>query len=111
MTVGHCAIHLGEWRGGGGGAALQASQHLHGRVLVEVQGARPQETPKNLHLTVPKAGSNITQQYVDGFALFHVHCSRKSQENPKGPNFQFSNFLSEKKRIFHSSSWIIFLKI
>ena len=43
------------------------------------------EAPKNLHLTVPKSGSNIAQQYVDGYAFFRVHCSTKSQENPKGP--------------------------
>ena len=51
---------------------LQASQQCHGRVLVEVQGARPLEAPKNLHLTAPKSGSNIAQQYVDGYAFFHV---------------------------------------
>ena len=57
--------------------ALKAPQQLYGRVLVEVQGARLLEAPKNLHLTVLKSGSNITQQYVDGFAFFHVHCSTK----------------------------------
>ena len=31
------------------------------------------EGPKNLHFTVPKSGSNIAQQYVDGYAFFHVH--------------------------------------
>ena len=65
-------------------------------ILVEVQGARPLEAQKNLHLTVPKSGSNIAQHYVDGYAFFHVHCSTKSQEIPKVQNFQFSSFLSEK---------------
>ena len=37
---------------------------------MEVQGARPTEAAKNLHLTVPKAGSNTAQQYVDGYAFF-----------------------------------------
>ena len=54
---------------------------------MEGQGARPLEVPKNLHLTVPKSGSNIAQQYVDGYAFFHVHCSTKSQENLKGKEF------------------------
>ena len=40
---------------------------------MEVQGARPLEAPKNMHLTVPKSGSNIAQQYVDGYA-FSVSC-------------------------------------
>ena len=76
---------------------LQASQQCHGRVLVEVQGARPLEAPKNLHLTAPKSGSNIAQQYVDGYAFLHVHCSTKSQENPKGPRFSILKFLIRKK--------------
>ena len=64
--------------------------------MVEVQGARPMEAPKNLHLTVPKSGSNIAQQYVDGYAFFHVHYSTKSQENPKGQKFSILNFLIRK---------------
>ena len=92
--------------------ALQSSQQLHGRVLVEVQGARSLKAPKNLHLTVPKSGSNIAQQYLDGYAMFYVHCSTKSQENPKGPKFQILKFLIRKKMcMFHSSSWILFLKV
>ena len=55
--------------------ALQTPQQFHGRVLVEVQGANPLEAPENLHLTVPKSGSNIAQQCVDSYAFFHVHCS------------------------------------
>ena len=54
------------------------------------------EAPKNLHLTVPKSGSNIAQQHVDGYAFFHVHCSTKSQENPKGKKFSILNFLIRK---------------
>ena len=61
------------------------------------QGARPQEAPKNLHLTVPKSGSNIAQPYVNGYAFFHVHCSTKSQENSKGPKFSILKFLIRKK--------------
>ena len=69
------------------------------------------ESPKNLHLTVPKSGSNIAQQYVDGHAFFHEHCSTKSPENPKGPKFSILKFPIEKKMcMFYSSSWIIFLK-
>ena len=41
--------------------ALQPQQ-FHGRVLVKVQGARPLEASKNLHLTVPNSGSNVAQQ-------------------------------------------------
>ena len=51
------------------------------------------EAPKNLHLTIPKSGSNIALQYVDGYAFFDVHCSTKSQENPKGPKFSILKFL------------------
>ena len=64
---------------------------------MEVQGASPLEAPENLHLTVPKSGSNIAQQYVDGYAFFHVHCSTKSQENPKGTKFSILKFLIRKK--------------
>ena len=89
---------------------LQASQQFHGRVLVEVQGARPLEAPNNLYPTVPKFESNIAQQYVDCYAFFHMHCSTKPQENPKSPKFfQFSSY-QKKNCMFYSSSWIIFLK-
>ena len=92
--------------------ALQAPQQFHGRVLVENQGARPLEASKNLHLTVPNSGSNIVQQQVDGCAFFHVHCSTKSQGNPKGPKFSILKFLIRKIMcMFYSSSWIIFLKL
>ena len=67
-------------------------------------GLAPLEAPKNLHLThvptVPKSGSNIAQQYVDGYAFFHVHCSTKSQENPKGPKFSNLKFLIRKKNVY-----------
>ena len=77
---------------------------------MEVQGARPLEAPKNLHLTVSKSGSNIAQQYVDGNAFFHVHCSTKSKENPKGPKFSILKFLIRKKCVCSIVRWIIFLK-
>ena len=57
---------------------------------------RPLEAPKNLYLMVPESGSNTAQQFVDGYAVFHVHCSTKSQENPKGPKFSIVKFLTEK---------------
>ena len=103
MTVGQRLRNSFGWTG-----ALQAPQQFYGRVLVEVQGARPLEALKHLHLTVPKSESNIGQQYVDGYAFFHVNCSTKSQENPKGPKFSILKFLIRKK--FHSSSWLIFFK-
>ena len=91
--------------------ALQAPQQFNGKVVVEVQGARHLEAPKNLHLMVPKSRSIIAQQYVDGYAFFHVHCSKKSQENPKGPTFLILKFFYQKKMcMFYSSSWTIFLK-
>ena len=90
---------------------LQAPLQFNSRVLVEVQGACHLEAPKNLHLMVPKSRSIIAQQYVDGYAFFHVHCSTKSQENPTGPKFSVLKFLIKKKmRMFCSSSWTIFLK-
>ena len=52
---------------------------------MKVKGARALEALKNLHLTVPKSGCNIAQQYMECYAFVHVHCSTKSQENPKGP--------------------------
>ena len=64
---------------------------------MEVQGARPLEAPKNLHLMVRKSGSNILQQCVDGYEFFHVHCGTKSKENPKGPKFSILKFLIRKK--------------
>ena len=51
------------------------------KVLVEVQGARLLEAPKNLHLMVPKTRSIIAQQYVDGCAFFHVKVTGKSQRS------------------------------
>ena len=80
--------------------ALQAPKQFHGKVLVEVHGARPLEAPKNLHLAVPKSWSIIAQQYVDGYVLFHVHFSTKSQENPKGPKFSILKFLIRKKNVY-----------
>ena len=61
------------------------------------KGAYHLEAPKNLHLMVPKSRSIIAQEYVDGYAFFHVHGNTKSQENPKGPKFSILKFLSEKK--------------
>ena len=91
--------------------ALQALQQFNFKVVVEVQVARHLEAPKNLHLMVPKSRSIIAQQYVDGYAFFHVHCSKKSQENPKGPKFPVLKFFIRKKMcMFYSSSWTIFLK-
>ena len=76
---------------------------------MEVQGARPQEAPKNLHLTVPKSWSNIAQQCVDGYAFFHVHCS--SQENPKGPEFSIFKFLIRKNvYVLHKCGWSSFVR-
>ena len=92
MTVGHCAIHLGGW------GRDKPPQQFNGRVLVEVQGARHLEAPKNLHLMVPKSRSIIAQQYVDGYAFFHVHCSTKSQANPKGSKFSILKFLIRKRK-------------
>ena len=43
-------------------AGATSHQQFHGRVLVEVQGVRPLEAPKNLHLTVPNSGFYIAQQ-------------------------------------------------
>ena len=77
---------------------------------MEVKGARALEALKNLHLTVLKSGSNIAQQYMECYAFVHVHCSRKSQENPKGPKFSILKFLIRKMCLFYSSSWTIFLK-
>ena len=69
------------------------------------------EAPKNMHLTVPKSGSNIAQQYVDGYAFFHVHCSTKSEENLKAKRFLILKFFIRKKMcMFYTSSWMIFLK-
>ena len=85
------------WNTFGWMGALQAPQQFNGKVVVEVQGARHLEAPKNLHFMVPKSRSIIAQQYVDGYAFFHVHFSKKSQENPKGPKFSLLKFLSEKK--------------
>ena len=80
-----------EWMG-----AQQAPQQFNGKVVVEVQGARHLEAPKKLHLMVPKSRSVTAQQYVDGYAFFHLHCSKKSQENPKGPKFSILKFFIRK---------------
>ena len=77
---------------------LQAPQQFNGKVLVEVQRAHQLEAPKNLHLMVPKSRSIIAQQYVDGYAFFHVHCSTKSQENPRGPKVSILKFFIRKQK-------------
>ena len=60
-----------------------------------VQGARPLEALKNLHLTVPRSGSNIAQQYVDGSAF-----SCALQYKAKGPKFSILKFLIRKKCVY-----------
>ena len=83
--------------------ALQAPQQFHGIVLVEVQGARPLEAPKNLHCTVPKSESNIlilpnnTWMVMQFFTCIAVQSHRKIL---KVQNFQLSSFLLEKKCVF-----------
>ena len=77
--------------------ALQAPQQFHGRVLVDVQGSSPLTAPKNLHLTVPKSGSNIAQQCVEGYAFLMCIAVQSHRKIPKVQNFQFSSFLSEKR--------------
>ena len=91
--------------------ALQAPQQFNGKVLVEVQGARYLEAPKNLHFMVSKSRSIAAQEYVDGYAFFMYIVVPSHRKIPKVQNFQFSSFLSEKKVcVFYSSSWTIFLK-
>ena len=79
--------------------ALQAPHQFNGKVVVEVQRPRHLEAPKNLHLMVPKSKSIIAQQYVDGYAFFHVHCTKKSQENPNGPKLSILKFFIKKKNV------------
>ena len=57
----------------------------------------------NLGLILP----NNTWMIMHFFMCIAVQSHRKI---PKVQNFQFSSFLSEKMCMFHSSSWIIFLK-
>ena len=97
MTIGHF-MFFGTTFGWMG--VLQAPQQFNGKVLVEVQEARRLEAPKNLHLMIPKSRSIIAQQYVDGYAFFHVHCSTKSQENPKGPKFSILKFFIRKNNVY-----------
>ena len=54
-----------------------------GQSLVGVQGAKPLEAPKNLHLTLPKTGPKMDQNTWMVMHFFYVHCSTKSQENSK----------------------------
>ena len=74
------------------------------------QGARTLETQKNPHLTVPKSGSKIDQQYVDGNAFSMFIVVQGHRKIVKVRNFEFSSFLSEKMCMFCISSWIIFPK-
>ena len=98
MTVGHCAIHLGGW----GRYKPPPPKQFHSRVkLQRICILRY----LNLGLILP----NNTWMVMH---FFHVmHCSTKSQENPKGPKFAILKFLIRKKMcMFYSSSWMIFLK-
>ena len=74
--------------------ALHTPQQFHGGG----PGGKPLEAPKNLHLTVPKSGPNIAEQCVDGYAFFHMHCSTKSKETPKGTKFSILTFLTRNKK-------------
>ena len=47
------------------------------------RGKSPLKAAKDLHLMVPKTVSRTDQNHVDGYALFHVRRSTKSQENSK----------------------------
>ena len=67
------------------------------------------EAPKNLHLTVPKSGSNVAQQYVNGYAFFMciaLQSHRKSQRSKI-----FNSQVSYQKKKCVCSSWMIFLKL
>ena len=64
---------------------------------MKVQGTRSLKALKNLHLTVPKSGSNIAQQYVDGYAFLMCIAVQSHRKIPKVQNFQVPSFLSEKK--------------
>ena len=88
MTVSHCAIHLDGW----GHYKLPSSS------MVGSWWRSMGRAPKNLHVMVPKSGSNIAQQCMDGYACFHEHCSTKSKENPKGTKFSILTFLTRNKK-------------
>ena len=92
MTVGHCAIHLDGW----GHYKLLSSS------MVESWWRSGGRAPKNLHVMVPKSGSNIAQQksawtVMHFFMCFAVQSQRKI---PKVQNFQFSCFLPEIKNVY-----------
>ena len=73
---------------------LQTPQQFNRKVVVEVQGARHLEAPKNLHLMVPLLLSNNTWMVMHFFMYIAVQSHGKI---PQVQNFQFSRFLSEKK--------------
>ena len=76
---------------------LQAPQQFNGQVVVEVQGARHLEAPKNLHLMVPKSRSILLPNNTGMVMHFFTYIAVKSHRKiPKVQNFQFSSFLSEK---------------
>ena len=52
-----------------------------------VQGAKPLEAPKNLHLAVPKTVAKIDQKDVDGNAFFMCIAVQSHRKIPKGPKF------------------------
>ena len=81
MTVGHYAAQLRAM----GVTDFPAGP---GKRLGGCPGAKPLEPPKNLRPAVPKTGSQIDQNHVNGY-VFYVHCSTESQEQliPKDPKF------------------------
>ena len=89
MAVGHCAINLSGW-----GLYKSCSSSM----VKSLWRSRGLATWKLQRICIlSKSRSIIAQQYVDGYALFHVHCSKKSQENPKGPKFSILKFFIRKK--------------
>ena len=78
--------------------ALQAPQQFHGRVLLEVQGARALEAPKSPHLTVPQSGSNISQQYVGAWlCIFSCALQYKVTGKAQRPKIFNSQVSYQKK--------------
>ena len=74
MIVGHCAIHLGGW----GATSPPATCRVKVQRICILRYL------------------NLGQQYVDGYAFFHVHCSTKSQENPKDPQFSILKLMKKE---------------
>ena len=91
MTVGHCAINLGGW-----GRYKPCSSSVV-KSWWRSRGLATWKLQRICILWYLNPGLLLPYNMWMVMHFFHVHCSKKSQENPKGPKFSILKFFIRKK--------------